>query len=131
MSIELQCVAWTLVLALVQILVPTTAKLFKFGLKWAMGPRDESPGPSSKLIMRLDRAQANLFETMPVFIATVLVATLAARSSEVTHQGAMLYLAARVVYVPLYIAGIPALRTLAWTASMVGIVMCLTPLLHA
>jgi uncharacterized MAPEG superfamily protein len=39
--------------------------------------------------------------------------------------GAELYLYARVAYVPIYAFGIPGLRTLVWTVSVVGIVLIL------
>ena len=44
--------------------------------------------------------------------------------------GAMLWLGARVIYLPLYAAGIPVVRTVAFMVSMVGIVMLLWPLLR-
>jgi uncharacterized MAPEG superfamily protein len=34
-----------------------------------------------------------------------------------------------VVYLPLYAAGIPIVRTIVWTISMVGLAMVLWPLL--
>ena len=43
--------------------------------------------------------------------------------------GGWVFFIARVVYVPLYLAGIPVLRTLAWGAGWVGLVMMLIPLL--
>ena len=43
--------------------------------------------------------------------------------------GAVVWIVARVVYVPLYALGIPVLRTLAWTISVVGLVMMLVHLL--
>jgi len=129
MSFELTCVAWTLVLALLQIVVAAVAKTAQYGPKWNMGARDEAPGPLKPVAGRLDRAQANLFETLPLFIGAVLVATLAGRTGNQTHWGAMIYLAGRVLYVPLYAAGIPVVRTVVFTVSCVGLVMCMTPIL--
>jgi uncharacterized MAPEG superfamily protein len=37
--------------------------------------------------------------------------------------GAELYFWARVIYLPVYIVGIPYLRTLVWFVSVVGLVM--------
>ena len=37
--------------------------------------------------------------------------------------GAGLYVAARALYVPLYAAGTPIVRTLVWTVSVIGLVM--------
>ena len=47
-----------------------------------------------------------------------------------TALGAQLYFWARVVYVPLYLAGIPYLRSLAWAVSVAGVLMVLAPLLR-
>ena len=43
--------------------------------------------------------------------------------------GAWLWLAARVVYVVLYAAGIPVLRTLIWVVSIIGLVLMLIGLM--
>jgi uncharacterized MAPEG superfamily protein len=51
-------------------------------------------------------------------------------SGTVTAAGAWLYLIDRVVYLPMYLFGVPWLRTLAWTISLLGIAMMLVPLLR-
>jgi uncharacterized MAPEG superfamily protein len=53
------------------------------------------------------------------------MAAVLGRHSHMTVWGAELYLAARIVYLPLYAMGVPLLRTLVWAASIVGIVMLL------
>jgi uncharacterized MAPEG superfamily protein len=40
-----------------------------------------------------------------------------------------LYIVARVVYLPLYAAGIPFLRSLVWMVSLVGIILVLVPII--
>ena len=42
--------------------------------------------------------------------------------------GSELYLVARVLYLPLYAAGIPVARTVVWTAASLGIFMILIAL---
>lgn len=129
MSIELTLLAWTLVLALVQILIAAHARTRETGLAYNAGPRDAATAPVGKLAGRLKRAQSNLFETLPVFAAAVLIAHVAGREGSLSATGAWLYLIARVVYVPLYAAGIPYVRSLAWVVSMVGVLLVLLPLL--
>ncbi|MFM0739668.1 MAPEG family protein [Paraburkholderia xenovorans] len=129
MSIELTLLAWTLVLALIQVLLPAVLRNRETGLQYNAGPRDEAGPPIGKLTGRLRRAQSNLFETLPVFAAAILIAHVAGRENALTAWGAWLYLAARVVYVPLYAAGIPYLRSLAWAVSLGGIVIILVPIL--
>ena len=114
MNFELYCVAWTLVLAVAQILMASTARTAQYGSKWNMSARDGEQPPLKPLPARLLRAQANLFETMPIFITAVLVACIAGRTGASTHWGALIYLAARIIYVPLYAMGVPVVRTLVW-----------------
>lgn len=129
MTIELTLLAWTLVLALVQVLLPAMWRNRETGIDYNTGPRDE-PGPPVGIVTgRLQRAQANLFETLPVFAAVVLVAHIAGREGALTLWGAWLYLVARIVYVPLYAAGVPYLRSLAWSASLLGLVLILLAVL--
>ena len=47
----------------------------------------------------------------------------------ISALGAQLYVGARLVYVLLYAAGVPYLRTAVWTTAMVGLVMVLSPAL--
>jgi len=129
LSIELTLLAWTLVLALVQILIAAHARTRETGLAYNAGPRDAATVPVGKLAGRLKRAQSNLFETLPVFAAAVLIAHVAGREGSLSATGAWLYLIARVVYVPLYAAGIPYVRSLSWLVSMVGVLLVLLPLL--
>jgi uncharacterized MAPEG superfamily protein len=77
---------------------------------------------------RLDRAFANFKETFPFFAAAVMMAAVLGRHSNLTAWGAELYLAARIIYLPLYAMGVPFLRTLVWLASVIGIVMLLSEL---
>lgn len=72
MTTELTYLALTLILALVQIFLPAGARTAEFGSKWNAGPRDETPEAKKPLTGRLERAQANLYETLPLFIGAVL-----------------------------------------------------------
>jgi len=123
MTFELTMLAWTLVLAFVQILLFDVARTRQYGLKWNTGPRDEDMPPLSPVAGRLQRAQANLYETLPLFIAAVLIAHVAGVQNELTHWGAALYLGGRVAYVPLYAFGVRHLRSLVWIVSLVGLLM--------
>ncbi|MBP7703785.1 MAG: MAPEG family protein [Caulobacter sp.] len=124
MTWELKILAWTLVLAFVQIILFDVVRTGQYGLKWNTGARDETDlPPLSALGGRLSRAQANLFETLPLFIAAVLIAHVADRNGVLTHWGTLVYLAGRVVYVPLYAFGVKQLRSLVWLVSIVGLGM--------
>lgn len=129
MTTELTFLAWTLVLALVQIFATAAVRTKQYGSKWNAGPRDEELPPPQPLVGRLQRAQSNLFETLPLFIAAVLIAHVAGRNNGATALGAQLYFFARVIYVPLYAAGIPYIRSLAFLVSVAGLTMIIGTLL--
>ena len=129
MTTELTMLAWTLVLALVQIFLTAALRTKETGLSFNMSARDGAAPPPRPLTARMQRAQANLFETLPLFVAAVLIAQVAGRHSSQTVLGCELYLAARVLYVPLYAAGVPVLRTLVFGVSVWGLIMLLKAIL--
>lgn len=128
MSTELEILAWTIVVGLVQIVLATVFVVRERGLPWAMGPRDDPGRPVGVTASRLQRAQANFMETFPFFAAAVLIADALDVHTTLTVVGAHLYLWARVIYVALYALGIPMARTLVWAASILGIVLILVAL---
>ena len=117
MTPALTALGWTLVLAIVQIFLPAGFRTQETGLPFNAGARDEAGPPVGKVTGRLMRAQANLFETLPLFAAAVLIAVVAGRETPLVDKAAWTYLAARIVYVPLYGFGILYLRTLAFLVS--------------
>lgn len=121
MSTELTALGWTLVLAVVQILLPAGLRTRETGVEYNAGPRDDGGPPVGVVTGRLQRAQKNLFETLPLFAAAVLIAHAAGREGTVTAWAAWTYLAARVVYVPLYGLGVPKVRSLAWTIALAAV----------
>ncbi len=129
MTIELTLLAWTLVLALVQIFLAAIFRTREYGSKWNAGPRDEPMPPPGKLTGRLERAQRNLFETLPLFAAAVLIAHVAGREGRLTALGAELYFLARLVYLPLYAFGVAYARSLAFIVSLAGLLMILAAVL--
>lgn len=55
----------------------------------------------------------------------LLAVTLADKSSVVTEVAAWTWLAARVIYLPLYWTGVPKVRTLVWTVSLLALLVLL------
>jgi uncharacterized MAPEG superfamily protein len=129
MTVELTMLAWTLVLALVQVFLPIIGRTRQLGSKWNAGPRDEPLPPADPVTGRLERAQKNLYETLPLFVGAVLAAHAAGREGTLTALGVQLYFWARVAYVPLYALGIAYVRSLVWLVSLAGLVMILAALL--
>ena len=125
---EFTFLALTLILALVQIGAAGMARTAELGGKWNAGPRDEPAPPPGKLAGRLMRAQSNLFETLPLFAAAVIMAEVAGKTGALTLWGAGLYFAARVVYLPLYAFGVPYVRSLVWLVAAGGLVAVIAAL---
>ena len=120
---EVHALLWSCVLLATQITIAAFWLNLPFGgLAYGFGNRDE-PAVGGVHANRAGRATANMLETFPLF-ASLLVAVLATgKSGDLSQNGAALYLAGRVLYFPIYIAGVAYLRTLVWTVSIVGIVM--------
>jgi uncharacterized MAPEG superfamily protein len=89
---------------------------------WLMGPRDEAK-PVGVVAARLNRALTNFLETFPLFVAALLACDFAGKFGPLTYWGALLYVAGRLLYVPIYAAGLAVVRTLVWTVSIVGLIM--------
>ena len=127
MAFELQMVAAAVIIGIIHLLWAAAAAQPQRGLEWNTGPRDE-PIVLTGVAGRLERAFANFRETFPFFAALVLVDYLGGRLGELTALGALIYVVARAVYVPLYAFGVPYARSLVWVVSMVGILMLLAAL---
>jgi uncharacterized MAPEG superfamily protein len=114
---------------LLSIIAATHCKTAQYGAKWNMGARDGAVPEPSALTGRLARAQANFLETYPIAIVALLGVVVANKTSASTALGGWIWLGARVVYWPLYAAGVPLIRTIVWTVSIVGLAMVIWPLL--
>lgn len=125
MTTELYLLAGTLVLAIVQIMLASILRTRETGSAYNTGPRDDEGPPVGKLTGRMQRAQKNLYETLPLFMGAVLIVASAGRESTLSLYGAWIYFLARIVYVPLYAVGVPVLRTLTWLISLIGMLMVL------
>ena len=128
MTPEFILLACTLILALVQIGAAAVARTTELGVKWNAGPRDVESPPPGKVAGRLMRAQANLFETLPLFAAAVIMAHIAGKDGTLTALGAHLYFFGRLIYLPLYAFGVAYIRSLVWLVAAAGLVMVIAAL---
>lgn len=129
MAPELTLLGVAVAIGLVQLLWAAAAARRQQSTEWNVGPRDE-PWPVTGVAARLDRAFRNFMETFPFFAAAILAADLGGKLGPLTLWGGVVYVVARALYVPLYAAGVPVMRTVAWLASMVGLVTVLIALLQ-
>jgi uncharacterized MAPEG superfamily protein len=100
----------------------------KGGLVENLGNRDHVR-PLTVVGERATRALDNMHEALPVFLALALMNMIVGTAAGTAITGATVFLIARAVYVGLYMAGVPVVRTLVWAVSWVGLVMMLLPLL--
>jgi uncharacterized MAPEG superfamily protein len=94
------------------------------GLMTAFGNRDNLE-PASPLAGRAERTARNTLENFVLFAAIALVAHAAGAENARVTFGAEIFFWARLVYIPVYYAGIPVLRTAVWGVSIAGLVYML------
>ena len=121
MSVELWCLFGAMVLAVVHISAQSLVYRAQAGNDYMVGARDEVK-PATGVAARLDRASRNFMETFPVFAAAVLLVHVTDGAGVRSYWGALVYLGCRFLFLPLYAAGVPWLRTFSWNAATAGIV---------
>src|SRR3954454_21269289 len=125
MAVELKIAAFGALLLLGHIFAAVHLKTKQEGRDWNVGPRDEAMPPLDPVAGRLARAQANFQETFPIAIVALAGVVVAGRTSAITALGGWIWLGARIVYLPLYAAGIPVVRTMAFMISIAGLALIL------
>lgn len=130
MGIEIQYLAWTIVLGVAQLLLADLLVTRQRGMAWNTGNRDQAMAPPPGAAGRSERAFRNFLETFPLFAAAALALAASGRADATSALGAQVYFWARLAYVPLYLSGVPYLRSTAWMVSMAGFAMVLWPLLR-
>lgn len=98
------------------------------GTLMALGNRDKLP-EATPFAGRAERAARNTLENFVLFAAIALVAHAAGATSPRIATGAQIFFWARVLYVPVYCAGITYLRTAIWVVSIVGLGMMISGIL--
>ena len=124
---ELTLLGWSVVLFFVYMIIQASTALRETGAAYNAGPRDEAR-PLGVLAARAQRSFDNFKETYPLFIALTLALAVTGRAGGLADTGAWLWFGARIVYIPLYLAGVPWLRTLTWGVGTVGLVLMLVRL---
>lgn len=128
MTVELQLLVWSTVLALIQMLVALSAAIAQVGFLRLVGNRESLPALEG-WAGRAHRAHWNMLESLTIFAALVLVAQVAGKSNAMTALGAQMFFWSRLAYAPIYVIGIPRLRSAVWGVSFAGLVQILAQLL--
>jgi uncharacterized MAPEG superfamily protein len=122
MTPDLKMLVWATALTLVQAIIAAFGVMLQVGVMPLVGNRENLP-PIEGWAGRAQRAHRNMLENFMLFSALVLVAQVSGKASATTALGAALFFWARLIYVPVYMVGIPHLRTVVWLVSVVGLVM--------
>ena len=124
---ELAVINWALIVAASLI----KAKAWKpAGMLAALGNRDK-PEDCNGCPARTDRAAKNMLENMVLFTALALVATVGGVADPHVELGARIFYWARLVYIPIYMIGIPVARTGVWAISIIGMGMIFASIVQA
>lgn len=98
------------------------------GMKAALGNRDNLPH-ATPLAGRAERTARNTLENFILFAAIALVAQAAGNTSPKVVTGAEIFFWARIVYIPVYYAGITYFRTAVWLVSIIGLALMVLAIL--
>ncbi|MCB8880896.1 MAPEG family protein [Acidisoma cellulosilytica] len=124
MTIEMSLLLWSVVIGLLQCLATGFAVTLTRGVAFGGSARDDQK-PIQGIGGRVIRAFNNFRETFPFFAALVLAGAVLHRHSALTVIGANLYFWSRVIYWPLYVTGVPMIRSLIWLGSLLGLILLL------
>ena len=122
MSLELQLLVCAVALTVIQVVVAVLGSITQVGMPPLMGNR-EGIAEFTGWVGRAHRAHRNMLESLVLFAVLVLVAQAAGVHNAMTTLGAQLFIWGRLAFAIIYIAGIPYLRTAAWTVALVGMVL--------
>jgi uncharacterized MAPEG superfamily protein len=128
MTPELTYLVWSAVLTFVLVLIAVGGATLQVGLPKLAANRDDMPEITG-WAGRAQRAHRNMLENLILFAILVLAAKAANVSNAMTLLGSQLFFWGRVAHGAIYIAGIPWLRTAAWTVSVIGLLLIFLQLL--
>jgi uncharacterized MAPEG superfamily protein len=125
---EIVMLGVSVVLLLAQLFLQSIPATLELGGDYRAGPRDETKALRGMFAGRADRAFRNLMETFPAFAALTLALVVTGRNGGLGATAAEVWVAARILYVPLYFIQIPYLRSLVWFVSIFALVAMLVRL---
>ena len=109
---DLRLLGWAIALGVGQLVLSVAFNVAGRGLHYGIGPRDEPPRQLGATASRIERAYRNFLESFPFFAAAVLMGHVSNSATPTSILGEQVYLWARLLYVPAYVAAIPGIRTL-------------------
>lgn len=115
-----------IVFYIAQIVVQALVSVPQYGVGPLVGARDNMAEPHP-MLGRIKRANQNMVEALVMFMPLAL---LALHTNTVgATLGAAVFFYARLAFFPLYVFGVPWLRTIVWGIGIAGLVMMILKLL--
>lgn len=120
-------ILWALLLYFVYVTVHAVLKLHSSKgegnlLAVGLGPRD-TVLEKSVSSQRCGRAQRNMEEALFFFLPLALLLLITDKADGLGLTGALVFVIARAVYLPVYFMGVFALRTIVWAGGFAGVMM--------
>jgi len=105
------------------VFLPPLFLLPRIGIMSYLGSRDADPDPSVHQA-RAERATSNYQENLAPFLGLAVLALVVPNADmDQAVLGAQLFVLARLVYIPLYLIGVPVVRSAAFIAGFVGLII--------
>ena len=119
MTPELTALTLAALLQVVQFALYSVTAQMQVGTKYALSPRDE-PRQLTGIAGRAQRAMNNHFESLILFAIATLVLTYSDQNDTRSAALALLYLVARILYLPAYLLGLTPWRSLIWAMGFLA-----------
>ena len=103
-------------LVLLTLMLQATGAMQQLGIGYLLTSRDEGRTVTG-MAARFERALNNSVVAMTLFAPAVLLLAVTEQSTAATRLCALLFLLARVAYVPAYVFGLKGIRTAVWAVG--------------
>ncbi len=106
-------------LVMITILLQVMGAMTQLSMGYLMSSRDDNRGTRG-MVARIERALNNSIVAMTLFAPAVLILEVLNKTNATTLLAAQVFMIARIIYLPVYALGVPAVRTLAWLAGFLA-----------
>lgn len=124
MTPELTALTLAALWQIVQFTIYSISAQKQVGSKYAASPRD-TPRQITGFAGRAQRAMNNHFESLILFAIAALVLTYSDQNDTRTAALSLLYLVARILYLPAYLLGLSPWRSLIWVVGFLATTLML------
>lgn len=111
----------TIALGAVHFMIGAITYTLQVGPMAALGSRDNLPERENTLGIRGERANHNFKETLPWALGLLVLVQVTDAANAMTALGAWMYFIGRAVYLPLYVFGVPIVRSFAYGLALAGL----------